>query len=327
MKTDTSSEKYGFYDRLTPGFPSQVLVDVTEVCNLACIHCPHPTFKKSKYYAARYLEPDLNAKLVDEVRDEGHGRTQYIRYTSEGEPLIHPKGYEMIEYAVRNSGVYVTITTNGTIMNEKRTQRLLDAGVHMIDISIDAHRPETYAQIRINGDLEVTRGNVLRLLKWVREAGSRTKVVVSFVEQPQNSAERDDFKKFWEDAGADYVVIRKLHSAAGAVEENAKVIWLSLKGQARRPCVYPWERIGLNPRGFLSFCPADWTHGSTLVDFRTNTIKDTWTGPLYQALRQAHTNNDYSGHHFCGQCPDWSLTTWPGKGRAYADMVEELASG
>jgi len=129
---------YGFYGRLSAEFPSQVIVDVTEVCNLACIHCPHPDFKKSKYYDARYLDPELNAKVVDEVRTHGVGRTQYIRYSSEGEPLVHPRGYEMIDYAVRNSGVFVTLTTNGTIMNEKRTQKLLDSGIHMIDISIDA---------------------------------------------------------------------------------------------------------------------------------------------------------------------------------------------
>jgi hypothetical protein len=30
-----STEKYGFYDRLKAEFPSQILVDVAEVCDLA----------------------------------------------------------------------------------------------------------------------------------------------------------------------------------------------------------------------------------------------------------------------------------------------------
>ena len=92
--------EYGFYDRLKAEFPSQVIVDLTEVCNLACIHCPHPEFKKSEHYAARYLDPDLNTKMVDEVRTSGKGHTQYIRYTGEGEPLIHPRCYDLLEYAV-----------------------------------------------------------------------------------------------------------------------------------------------------------------------------------------------------------------------------------
>lgn len=316
--------EYGFRDRLKAEFPSQVIVDVTEVCNLACVHCPHPEFKKSEHYDARYLEPALNAKMVDEVRDHGRGYTQYIRYTSEGEPLIHPRGYEMIEYAARNSGVYVTLTTNGTIMNEKRTRKLLDSGVHMIDISIDALEPETYARIRVNGNLEVTRTNVLNLIRWIKQAGLSTKVVVSFVEQPQNKSEAQGFEEFWKSEGADYVVIRRLHSAAGAVINVADIMRTHQAKAKRRPCVYPWERVVLNPRGHLSFCPADWTHESTITDYRHTTILDTWNGEFYNALRKAHLTNNFAAHGFCGQCPDWQATRWPGEGRAYADMVDEF---
>ncbi len=318
---------YGFGGRLTAAFPSQVIVDITEVCNLACIHCPHPEFKLSPQYSASYLDPALNTKLVAEVHEHGRGLTQYIRYTSEGEPLIHPQGYEMIEEAVKDSGTYVTLTTNGTIMNEKRTRRLLDAGVHMIDISIDAFSEEVYARVRVNGDLRVTRENVLRLLRWTREAGGGTKVVVSFVEQPQNAHEAGSFKAFWEDNGADYVVLRRLHSAAGAVVDASRILREKHKGEKRRPCVYPWERINLNPRGNLFFCPVDWVHGSEISDYRHTTIREVWNGKVYEALRKAHLEDDYRAHGFCGQCPDWAETRWPHEGRAYADLVSELKAG
>ena len=329
MSTDTDTKPetsvlYGFHDRLTADFPSQIVVDVTEVCNLACVHCPHPEFEKSAHYGARYLEPALNKKLVDEVREHGQGRTQYIRYTGEGEPLVHPKGYDMIEYAASKSGVYVTITTNGTIMNEKRTRKLLESGVHLIDISIDAFKPETYAKIRVNGDLEVTRANVLNLLKWIRDTKSPTRVVVSFIEQPQNSAEIPDFEKFWRENGADQVVVRRLHSGAGAVIKMAQLLRQNNKNSKRYPCLYPWERITLNPRGDLVFCPQDWVQGSVIADFRGTSIRETWQGEFYRKLREAHLSNDFASHEFCGQCPDWKSTRWPGQGRSYADMVQEF---
>lgn len=315
---------YGFQGRLKSGFPSQIVVDITEVCNLACPHCPHPEFKQSEYYSAAYLPPELNAKMVDEVRERGQGLTQYIRYTSNGEPLVHPKGFEMIEYASRNSGVFVTLTTNGTIMNEKRMLKLLDSGVHMVDISIDAFTPETYAKVRLNGDLNVTRANVLNLIEWVRGTKSRTKVVVSFVEQAQNSHETKAFESFWNDHGADHVVVRRLHSAAGAVVKIADIMRKSNALEVRRPCLYPWERILLDARGFLAFCPTDWKYGSAVANYRETTILDTWQGEFYRRLREAHLGNDYSNHKFCGQCPDWKVTRWPGEGLSYADMIEKI---
>ncbi len=318
------SASHGFGGRLSAAFPSQVIIDVTEICNLACVHCPHPAFRRSSHYSGAQLTPELNAKAVDEVRTHGRGLTQFIRYSSEGEPLVHPGGYEMIEYAARTSGVFVTLTTNGTIMNERRTQRLLESGVHMIDISIDAFRPETYARIRVNGDLEVTRRNVLRLLDWIRQSRSATQVVVSFIEQAENAAEAADFERYWNDQGVARVVVRRLHSAAGAVEPVAAALRAAQAARARRPCVYPWERLVLNPRGCLAFCPADWTHGSTVVDYRTTTIAETWQGECYRRLREAHLADDYRAHGFCGQCPDWAQTRWPSEGRGYADMIGEL---
>jgi MoaA/NifB/PqqE/SkfB family radical SAM enzyme len=318
--------EYDFSNRLTADFPSQILMDITEICNLACTHCPHPAFAKSEHYASRHLDPALNDKVVEEVRLHGQGKTQYIRYAANGEPLVHPNGYDMIETAVKHSGVYVTLTTNGKIMNEKRTQRLLDAGVHLIDISIDAFKPETYAKIRVNGDLDVTRENVRRLIRWVSESKASTKVVVSFVEQPQNYTEVADFERYWYDEGASYVVIRRLHSCSGAVQELADKRRNDLSASPRRPCLYPWERVVINARGDLAFCPSDWVHGSFVADYRSTTIHAEWQGEFYQALRQAHLTNNYTNHSFCGNCPDWASTRWPHEGRSYANMVEEFIS-
>lgn len=315
---------YDFGGRLTADFPSQILMDITEVCNLACTHCPHPAFMQSQHYEGRHLDPELNEKMIEEVRLHGKGKTQYIRYSSNGEPLVHPNGYEMIQSAVDRSGVHVTLTTNGKIMNEKRTQKLLESGVHLIDISIDAFKPETYAKIRVKGNLTVTQGNVLRLLRWVRESKAKTKVVVSFIEQHQNAGEAADFESYWKDQGVSYVIIRRLHSCSGAVQNLADMRRKSLESQKRTPCLYPWERIAINARGDLAFCPSDWVHGSYVANYRNTSIRDEWQGKFYRALREAHLTNKFANHGFCGQCPDWSSTRWPHEGRSYANMIEDL---
>jgi MoaA/NifB/PqqE/SkfB family radical SAM enzyme len=320
-----STPQYGFQEGLSSEFPSQLIVDITEVCNLGCVHCPHPVFKNSNLYGKRFLDPELNKKLVNEVRTEGGGHCQYIRYTSNGEPLVHPLGYKMIQDAVDDSKTFVCLTTNGTIMKERKTRQLLDSGIHMIDISLDAFRPETYAKIRIGGNLEITRENVLRLLKWVHQSQLDTKVVVSFVEQPNNKNEVADFQSFWKDHGATHVVIRRLHSASGAVGGIADTMREEQKITKRYPCLYPWERLTLDPKGYLAFCPTDWEYKSPFVNFQNYSIGEAWRGEFMQKLRQAHLKNDFSCHGFCGQCPDWASTRWPKQdGRRYADLVSEL---
>lgn len=320
----SGSEKYGFYGRLRQEFPSQIIADITEVCNLACIHCAHSDFEKSPLYQGKHLEVELNQKMVDEVSTSGKGITQYIRYSSSGEPLLHPHVFEMLEYATQNSQTMISLTTNGTLLTEARIEKILQLGVHVIDISIDAFSPETYAMIRRKGDLTRTRPNVLNLINRSKAAGGHTKVVVSFIEQLQNLHEAKDFERFWQEAGADYVIIRRLHSNAGFSQEQARRMQADNLQKSRRPCLYPWERIILNPRGWLSFCPADWTHGGTMVDYRHTTIRDTWQGEFYQKLRTAHLTNDFSDFPFCGHCPDWAATRWPEEGRSFADMIDDF---
>ncbi len=316
--------EYGFSRRLPAEFPSQVIIDVTELCNLACTHCPHPDFKRSAFYAGRSLSFDLSAKAVSEVATAGKGLVQYVRFASDGEPLLNKAIFRMLDDAVRRSGTFVSLTTNGTLLTDARIETLLATGINLVDVSIDAFTNETYAKIRVRGDLDVTRRNVARLIRRARAGGASTRVAVSYIEQPDNAHETADFERYWTDAGAHTVAIRRLHSAAGAVISVADVLRRQAAATARRPCVYPWERVMVTPRATLAFCPTDWTGGSALADYRTTTIAETWQGERYAALRRAHLMNDYSAHGFCGQCPDWQETRWPGQGETYATLVQSL---
>lgn len=314
--------KYGFYERLSKEFPSQVMVDITEVCNLGCIHCTHPKFKLSSSYNKRMINPEINKKMVDEVAKHGKGITKYIRYTSNGEPLVHPKSYEILQYAVDNSGTKVTLTTNGTLLKEKKMKKLLSTGLHMIDISIDAYSNEIYKKVRVGGDLDITKKNVLRLLELNDEVGHKTKIIVSFVEQKENSHEIEKFKEFWQNQSVDEVLIRKLHTNSGSVIKENDLD--QNMNESRRACLYPWERVVLTAKGTLNFCPTDWYGKSEVSDFSKTSIKEVWKNNFYNDLRDQHLANEYK-NDFCKQCPDWKNTSWPfDKNKSYADLVEKV---
>jgi sulfatase maturation enzyme AslB (radical SAM superfamily) len=308
---------YGFQEGLPEAYPSQIIVDITEVCNLKCIHCPHPTFKKSEYYDGRMLSAELNRKLVDDVRNDANGNCQYIRYTSNGEPLSHPLAHEMIQYAVEHSNTFVTLTTNGTILNKRKMNALLDSGLHMIDISIDANTEMSYKKIR-GGDFNKVVKNVCDLLDEIKRRRSKTSVVLSFIKQPDNINEAKDFESFWLNKGVNEVVIRNLHTAAGSLSHSQSPM------AGRRPCLYPWERLTLDSKGHLAYCPTDWKYGSTFVDFRNSTISQAWKSSFMQEIREMHLKNAFKNDSFCKNCPDWRLTNWPKQGRRYANLIEDL---
>jgi MoaA/NifB/PqqE/SkfB family radical SAM enzyme len=315
---------YGFQKHLSAEFPSQIIVDVTQYCNLACIHCPHSDFSKSEAFSGAHLDVELHKKLIDEVATDGFGYCQYLRYTANGETLIHPRIDEILEYACKNSKTKINVTTNGMLLGEAKAKKLLDIGVDVFDISIDAFSNEVYSQVRVKGDLDKTRANVLELLRLIKVHNYKTKVVVSFVEQPLNKHEVDAFEDFWTKAGADFVVVRKLHSAGGSKKGIKSKMEEYIGKLERKPCVYPWERLTLMPNGMISFCPTDWKHQSEIVDFHKHSIKEIWQGDFMLKLREAHIKNDFCSFCFCEQCPDWINTRWPKEGSAYSDVMKNL---
>ena len=85
--------------------------------------------------------------------------------------MTHPKIFSFLEYACKYSGTMVSLTTNGSYLNENNRKKLLEIGMGLIDISLDANTKETYENIRINGNFEKVQGNVLSLLNERRGGG------------------------------------------------------------------------------------------------------------------------------------------------------------
>jgi radical SAM protein with 4Fe4S-binding SPASM domain len=309
--------QFGFQGILRPEFPSQILVDAEERCNLKCLHCRNAEMSEMDGFGNTSLDPEINRKFIDEVAEKGEGICQYIRYSGQGETMLHPQIFDLLSYAKSRLKIPVNLTTNGTLLDEKRIIRLLEMGVDMVDISIDAHKDETYAKIR-GGKLEITRRNVLNLIRLRNAGGFKCWIVVSFIEQPLNQGESENFKKFWQDAGANYVVIRQMHSCAGAKPGFDR------HQNDRYPCLWPWERLVIGASGEVRYCPADWEHGSVLANLRTATLEEIWQGKEMKQLRQAHMDNDFSQHSFCGKCPDWRSTRWPSQGRSWASLVQNM---
>ncbi len=319
-----SKTKYGFQKHLSDIFPSQIIIDVTQKCNLACIHCPHKEFLKTDAYKGQNLNLKLHEKLIDQVALDGLGICQYVRYTANGEPLLHPKIDDILEYACKYSKTKVNLTTNGMLLTKEKAQKFLDFGIDAIDISIDAFYNETYEKIRKKGNLKTVRTNVLNLLELIKQNNYKTKVILSFVEQPLNQGEAEFFKQFWESIGAHFVIIRELHSAGGAKENIKEYINKEIHLIKRKPCVYPWERLVLTPGGELGFCPADWTHSSVIDKLEKKTIKEIWQSDYMNKLRKAHLENNFDDFPFCKQCPDWVYTKWPNEGDNYAILMSKI---
>jgi radical SAM protein with 4Fe4S-binding SPASM domain len=106
-----------------------VVWNITRRCNLACIHCYSDS-------AAREYPGELN---WDQMRGVVNDLAQFkvpALLLSGGEPMIHPRFFDLATYA-REQGVRLTLSTNGTLIDREAATRLKEIGFAYVGISLD----------------------------------------------------------------------------------------------------------------------------------------------------------------------------------------------
>src|SRR3954452_3193427 len=116
--------------RLVDRKPLQCSLYVTDQCNLDCAYCteydnsrPHPSIDDLK-------------KWVWKIRELGTMRIALVG----GEPLVHPNIVELVRYC-RELGFATSLTTNGFLLTRKLIAELEDAGLQVMQISVDRMTP------------------------------------------------------------------------------------------------------------------------------------------------------------------------------------------
>lgn len=88
-----------------------------------------------------------------------------------GEPLLAPELEAMVEHACAR-GIRVGFNTNATLLTRPRAERLVEAGLAWLHISLDGARAETYESIRDGADFDLVRRNVRGLVEVIERRGA-----------------------------------------------------------------------------------------------------------------------------------------------------------
>jgi len=124
--------------------PFHVMVDVTRRCNLRCLGC---RFHSQQVHRSSLGEEsvldisfDILEKLCKELRAMG---TRTLFLLGEGEPFLYSRIFDLISMAKR-SGFYITVISNGTLLDKSRVQSIIDSGLDVLMVSLWASSLQEY---------------------------------------------------------------------------------------------------------------------------------------------------------------------------------------
>lgn len=151
-----------------PPLPDFVQIEPVGQCNLACRMCPvvyrddggpgrPPAFISFQTYC----------RLLDQFP-----AVKTLQLQGLGEPLLHPRFFDMVKYAAAR-GIEVSTNTNLTALSERRAEECVLSGLRRMHVSLDAADKAAYEYIRTGARHERVLRNLGRLIEAKRRLGAR----------------------------------------------------------------------------------------------------------------------------------------------------------
>jgi MoaA/NifB/PqqE/SkfB family radical SAM enzyme len=127
------------------GAPLYVAWQITNECNLACLHCieesgPGKAFKDELSEASIF-------DILKQLMDDG---VPYLSFSG-GEPMIHPLFFDMVKY-VCDRGAELKVETNGHFLSPENCRRMKDLGVKAVQVSLDGASRDSFNKMRVRGE-------------------------------------------------------------------------------------------------------------------------------------------------------------------------------
>lgn len=159
---------------------AKIYVEPSGRCNLDCVTCIRNVWAAPNEVMSEAVYEQILAGLPQ------FSPTPTIFFGGLGEPLMHPNLPTMIAQA-KELGAPVEVITNGTLLTERLSKQLIEAGLDRLWVSLDGATPESYADVRLGASLPKVIANVKRF-KRLRPAGHHPhpEIGISFVAMRRN---------------------------------------------------------------------------------------------------------------------------------------------
>ena len=178
-------------------------------------------------------------------------RIEYLNIVGLGEATLDPDVYAKIR-ATKDAGFrQVSLPTNGGMLDEQRTSKLLDTGIDIVIFSIDSLIPDLFERIRPGLSFQRVIDNIHRFIQLRNEGKYATKICVRMIEQSLNENEWQPYTNYW----SHYLALNRGDMVLRFPQHN----WADSECVIPKsvPCLYIFDRITINASGMIQFCCID----------------------------------------------------------------------
>lgn len=197
---------FGFRVPQPTRIPVVIVWNVTNRCNLDCLHCHQASTQSLQ---EKELTTNEAFQVVDHLSDVGLS----ILTFSGGEPLVRNDIYDIIQRAT-DSGIYCTIASNGILMKPETVKKLSKCGIKRVEIGLDGVNPKTHDFLRNKkGSFSATVKGIKNCVKY----GNFEEVAITSTLYRSNASEIPQIVDFAKNLGATRFYLNRLIPAGRGI--------------------------------------------------------------------------------------------------------------
>ena len=183
---------------------AKLYIEPTNWCNIDCRTC----MRNNWDVETGFMDAATFERILSGIKALPSPPT--VMLSGIGEPLSHGRIARMIA-AVKALGCRTEMITNGTLLSEKRSRELIDAGLDLLWVSIDGARPESYADVRLGAELPNVLANLKRFRRLRRPSHRPVpQIGIAFVAMKRNIGDLPELLEMGRGLGAMYFHVSNL---------------------------------------------------------------------------------------------------------------------
>jgi len=295
--------------------PYNIQLEPTDICNFKCEYCAH-----SVEGVGNNIMSWNNFMLVLNNLMEMSDDYKIVNLIGHGEPLIHPQISDMV-YEINKCNITkrIEITTNGSLLTPKISDKLINAGLTRIIISLQGLNSEMYRKIcKYNIDYDEFYNNI----KYFYENKGKCTLHIKIADTALKDNEKDKFFDMFGNICDDLYIehIFPLYNIdyTNKIRNDNHDNRYGYRLKEALICSQPFYQMYIKANGDVAPCTM---HPAALIlgNIKNEKLKDIWYGTKLKQFQILQCEKKRTDNTVCKNC----IT--PQQGAHPLDNMDEYA--
>ena len=281
-----------------PPFPLFLDIEPEYRCNLRCVTCPHQFGEKNP----SYIEDAMSVEMFESIcKEAARYQMPAISVSNNNEGLMQHNLFRYIDLSASYGMIDIFLGTNGHLLTEEMSRRIINSPLTRLLISIDAANADSYFKMRRSKKYGMVVDNIKYFHALRKQFKANLPLIrVSMVVTSINENEIEEFKEHWKDT-ADIISLQRYLQPLGLSQTENQLVPKAREKIKDRICSALWQRMTIRANGDVIAC-CHLSNTLKVGNIRNHSIHEIWHGDGMKNLRNIHLKGEYHLIDVCASC-------------------------